>query len=126
MRGLAQRCLNRVARWVAGPVVVLAGLGAHVAALVVLGALVIALAVLACLMWRWTLGTAARSDRGIRMVQALRGDPRSLPQRPSAQSGSGSPARPGGTPAASSPQAAAAGKVTLASRVAPSSWRRKG
>jgi hypothetical protein len=88
VKGLVQRCLNG-ASWAAGPVVVLAGLGAHVAALVVFGTLVIALAVLACLMWRWTLGTAARSDRGIRMVKALRGDQEFRPQCPPAQSPSG-------------------------------------
>ena len=88
MKGLVQRCLKRAGHWAAGPVAVVAGLGAHVTALVVLGALVIALAVLACMMWRWTLASAARSDRGIRMILALRGDPRSLPQRPSAPPGS--------------------------------------
>jgi hypothetical protein len=81
VKGLVQRCLKRVGRWAAGPVAALAGLGAHVTALVVLGALVIALAVLACLMWRWTLGSTARSDRGIRVILALRGDPRALRQR---------------------------------------------
>lgn len=56
MKGLIQRCLKRVGRWVAGPVAVLAGLGAHgMTTLIVLGAFVIALAVLACLMWRWAL-----------------------------------------------------------------------
>jgi hypothetical protein len=90
VNGLMQRCLKRVGCWAAGPVAVLAGLGAHVTALVVLGVLVIALAVLACLMWCWTLGSTARSDRGVKMILALRGDPRSPPQRPSAQSLPGS------------------------------------
>jgi hypothetical protein len=85
VKGLVQHCLKRAGRWAAAPVAVLAGLSAHVTALVVLGALVIALAVLACLMWRWTLASTARSNRGIRMILALRGDPRSLPQRPSPQ-----------------------------------------
>ena len=127
MKGLLQHCLKRVGRWAAGPVAVLAMLGAHVTALVVLGALVIALAVLACLTWRWTLGSTARSDRGIRMILALRGDPRSLPQRPSANSPPRSPRRQTAqAPAARSPQTARAGEVTPDSRVAPSSRRRKG
>jgi hypothetical protein len=91
VKGLIQHCLKRAGRWAAAPVAVLAGLGAHGAALAVLGGLVIALAVLACLMWRWTLASTARSDRGIRMILALRGDPRSLPQRPSPQPPPGSP-----------------------------------
>lgn len=108
MKGLVQRCLKRAGAWAAGPVALIAGLGAHVTALAVLGALVMALAVLACLTWRWTLHSNARSDRGIRMILALRGDPRSLPQRPSAQPPAGSPRHPPGPRprAARSPQTA--------------------
>ena len=73
MKGLVQHCLKRAGHLAAWPVAVLAGLGAHVTALVVLGILTLALAVLACLMWRWTLGSTARADRGIRMILALRG-----------------------------------------------------
>jgi hypothetical protein len=121
VKGLIQRCLKRVGRWAAGPVALLAGLGAHVTALVVLGALVVALSGLACLMWRWTFGSTARSDRVIRMILALHGDPSSLPQRASAQS----PCRQPGLRRTAAPQAAPAGKAALTSRAAPPSRRRK-
>jgi hypothetical protein len=126
VEGLVQRCLKRVGRWAAGPIAVLAGLGAHVTALIVLGALVLALAVLACLMWRWTLASTARSNRGVRVILALRGDSRSLPQRPAAKPAPRLAASRAEATAAGSPRAVPTVKATLTSRVTPSTRRRKG
>lgn len=77
---LVLRCLKRMV-WIAGSAGLVASLSSHgLLALVVLAVLVVVLALLGRAMLRWTISSGPRSDRMIRMILALRGDGRSLPQ----------------------------------------------